>query len=93
MSRICEYSGMTPVTGNNVSHSQRKTRRTWQPNLQKKTYVIPELGKSITAMLSTRAIRTISKYGGISTALLKAPGEQLSAGLRKVKSDLQKIKA
>ncbi|MDD5454841.1 MAG: 50S ribosomal protein L28 [Candidatus Ratteibacteria bacterium] len=34
MSRICQICGKGPVTGNNVSHSNRKTRRRWLPNLQ-----------------------------------------------------------
>ena len=40
MSRICEMSGVGPLTGNKVSHSNRKTRTRWLPNLKKKKYVI-----------------------------------------------------
>lgn len=60
MSRTCSYTKRRPLTGNNRSHSLRATRRRWNLNLQKVTY-IDENGKRVTARLSTKAIRTIRK--------------------------------
>ena len=63
MSRICQVTGKRPITGNNVSHSNRKTRRWFYPNLQKKRFFIPEENKWITLKLSMKALRTIDKKG------------------------------
>ncbi len=92
MSRICEIYGTKPVSGHNVSHSKRRTKRTWQPNLQKKKYDLPELRKTVTLTLSTKAIKTISKYGSLAEVLSKAKDEKLSPKLLKIKNDLKKAK-
>ena len=57
--------------GNNVSHSKRRTRRTFNPNLQTKKFYIPEEDKWITLKISTSALRNIDKMG-ISACLKKA---------------------
>jgi large subunit ribosomal protein L28 len=88
MARKCELTGKGPTTGNLVSHSNIKTRTRWLPNLQSKRYRIPELGQILTLRLSTAAIRTIDKVGGISNAVRKAKDEQLSEQLLKVKRSL-----
>ena len=49
--------------GNNVSHSNRKTRRRFEPNLQRKRFFIPEVGKWVTLRISMHALRTINKKG------------------------------
>ena len=63
MSRICKITGKRPKTGNNVSKANNKTKRKQYPNMQKKRFFIPELGKSVTLKLSVKAIKTIDKYG------------------------------
>lgn len=63
MSRVCQLTGKRPVAGNNVSHSKRKTKRRFLPNLNKKRYFIPELDKWVTLKLSTTAMRNINKLG------------------------------
>ena len=63
MSRICKITGKRPKTGNNVSKANNKTKRKQYPNMQKKKFFIPELGKSVTLKLSVNAIKTIDKYG------------------------------
>lgn len=63
MSKVCKITNKRPLVGNNVSKSHRKTKRRQMPNLQKKKYFIPELGKTVQLKLSTTAIRTIDKYG------------------------------
>jgi len=63
MSRICQLTGKKPITGNNVSHSNKKTKRWFYPNLQKKRFFIPEENKWITLKVSTSALRTIDKKG------------------------------
>ena len=63
MSKVCQLTGKRPITGNNVSHSNHKTRRRFLPNLQKKKFYIPELDKWVTLKVSTKALRTINKLG------------------------------
>ena len=63
MSRICQLTGKRPITGNNVSHSNRKTKRRFLPNLFVKRYYIPEVDKWVTLKLSSSAMRNINKLG------------------------------
>jgi large subunit ribosomal protein L28 len=71
MSKVCQITGKKPQVGNNVSHSNIKTKRRFNPNLQKKRFYIPEEDKWITLKLTTSAIRTINK-NGIMAVLKKA---------------------
>ena len=71
MSRICEITGKKVISGNNVSHSHKKTRRKFYPNLQTKRFYIPTEDKWITLKVSTEAIRLIDKKG-IETVLKEA---------------------
>ena len=63
MSRICELTGKRPITGNRVSHSNRKTKRRFLPNLFTKRFFVPETGNWITLKVSGSALRTIDKLG------------------------------
>lgn len=63
MAQKCEVTGKGKQFGHNVSFSQRKTKRTWKPNLQKKTFMVN--GKKVTMKLSTQGIRTLKKKGVI----------------------------
>ncbi len=63
MSKVCNLTGKKPISGNNVSHSNRKTKRRFVPNIQKKKFYVPETGEFITLRVSTSAMRTINKLG------------------------------
>ena len=63
MSRVCQITGKKAMIGNNVSHSNKKTKRKFNINLVKKRFFIPEENKWITLKLSTSAIRNINKKG------------------------------
>lgn len=71
MSRICEITGKKMMVGNNVSHSNIKTKRRFYPNLQTKKFYVPDEDKWITLKVSTAGIRTINKKG-ITEALKEA---------------------
>jgi large subunit ribosomal protein L28 len=71
MSKVCQISGKRPRVGNNVSHSNIKTKRKFYPNLQKKKFYIPEEDKWVTLKVSASVLRTINK-NGISAVLKKA---------------------
>lgn len=68
MSKVCEVSGKKTMFGHKVSHSNRKTNRRFQPNLQKKRFFIPEENRWVEMKISTSALRTINKKG-ISSVL------------------------
>ncbi len=81
MSRICQLTGKRPITGNNVSHSKRRTRRRFLPNLQKKRFYIPEVDKWVTLKVSTSALRTINKLG-LYTYLKKLEKDGVDTGIK-----------
>jgi large subunit ribosomal protein L28 len=92
MARVCDLTGTKPFSGNKVSHSNIKTRTKWMPNLKDKRYTIPELSKTVTLKLSTRAIRTIDKLGGISPAIMKAKAEKMSEKALKLRNEIKKAR-
>lgn len=69
MAKVCEITGKKVQVGNNVSHANNRTKRTFAPNLQKKRFFVPEEGKWVTLKLSTSALKTINKKG--ITAVMK----------------------
>jgi large subunit ribosomal protein L28 len=85
MSRRCELTGKGVMTGNNVSHAKNRTRRRFLPNLQNSSMVSDALGKSVSFRVSTNAIRTVEKTGGIDAFLLAAKDENLSSNAVHVK--------
>ncbi len=62
MSRMCQITGKRGLAGNNVSHSNRKTRRVQNANVQTKRLLNPATGRMVTVTLSTRALRTLKKW-------------------------------
>ncbi len=69
--KICEITGKTAQVGNNVSHSNKKTKRRFNPNLKTKRFWSEEEGRWITLKVSTAGMKTINKVG-LSAALKKA---------------------
>jgi large subunit ribosomal protein L28 len=63
MSKVCQLTGKRPIAGNNVSHSKRRTKRRFLPNIQKKRYYIPETDQWVTLKVSAYAMRNINKIG------------------------------
>ncbi|SEQ21108.1 large subunit ribosomal protein L28 [Lentzea xinjiangensis] len=59
----CQLTGREPGFGNRVSHSQRKTRRRWNPNVQRKRYWVPSLNRNVVLTLSAKGIKTVDKLG------------------------------
>ena len=71
MSKICQVTGKKAMTGNNVSHSKRRTKRKFYPNLFEKKYYLPEEDRWISLKVSAAGIRLISKKG-LSSVLKEA---------------------
>jgi large subunit ribosomal protein L28 len=63
VSNVCQVTGRRPAFGNNVSHSHRKTRRRWNPNVQRKRYWVPSEKRWVTLTLSAKGIKIIDKQG------------------------------
>lgn len=63
MSRVCEVTGKKVMYGNNVSHANNKTRRRFDVNLQKKTFWVESLKKSVTLKVSAKGLKIIDKKG------------------------------
>ena len=78
MSRVCQITGKRPITGNNVSHSNRKTKRRFLPNLQYHRFWVESENRFVRLRVSTKGMRIIDKKG-IDTILseLRARGEKV----------------
>lgn len=63
MSNVCQVTGRKPSFGNNVSHSQRKTRRRWDPNLQTQRFWVPGENRWVKLKVSAKGLKTINKHG------------------------------
>jgi large subunit ribosomal protein L28 len=81
MSRVCQLTGKRPITGNHVSHSNRKTKRRFLPNLQKKRFYIPELDRWVTLKITTKALRTINRMG-LYAYLKKLEKKGINTGIK-----------
>lgn len=71
MSRICLITGKKVLTGNKVSHSNRKSKRKFYPNLHMKKFYLAEFDKWVTLKVSSAGLRNINK-NGIEACLQKA---------------------
>jgi len=71
MAKACELTGKKAMVGNNVSFSNRRTKRRFNPNLIKKNFYLPEENRWIEMTISTAALRTVNKIG-IAKALKRA---------------------
>jgi large subunit ribosomal protein L28 len=89
MSRRCELTGIGPMVGHNVSHSNVKTKRRFLPALSPATLMSDALGQSFRLRITNAALRTIDFRGGLDVFLLKAKDEQLSPRARKIKRQLK----
>ena len=90
MSRVCELTGKGRQVGNNVSHANNKTKRTFLPNLQNVTLLSEALEKSVKLRVSTHGLRSVEHVGGLDNWLTKTSDEKLSLKVRKLKRALAK---
>jgi large subunit ribosomal protein L28 len=93
MSRRCDITGKGVLTGNNVSHANNRTRRRFLPNLQESSLLSDVLGTEVRLTLSTRAIRTVERNGGIDAFLLATPDRRLPEAAQAVKRRIVKAQA
>jgi large subunit ribosomal protein L28 len=90
MSRRCELTGKAVQSGNKVSHSNRKTRTRFLPNLCNVTLISDTLEKGFKLRVAAAALRSVEHRGGLDAFLLKAGDGDLSEGALKIKRDVVK---
>jgi large subunit ribosomal protein L28 len=90
MARICELTGKGRQVGNNVSHANNKTKRTFLPNLQNVTLLSDALGTGVKLRVSTHGLRSVEHVGGLDNWLLKTADADLSLRARRLKRDIAK---
>ena len=89
MSRRCELTGVGPMVGHNVSHSNIKTKRRFLPSLTELSLQSDALGQSYRLKISNAALRTLDFRGGLDPFLLKAKDEVLSLRARRLKRQVK----
>ncbi|MDR4517989.1 MAG: 50S ribosomal protein L28 [Nitrosomonas sp.] len=78
MARVCEVTGKKPLTGNNVSHANNKTKRRFLPNLQRRKFWLESENRWISLRLSNAALRTIDKKGiDVVVAEMRSQGKNI----------------
>jgi large subunit ribosomal protein L28 len=90
MSRRCELTGKAVQSGNKVSHSNRKTRTRFLPNLCNVTLISDLLGRSVRLRVAASSLRSVEHRGGLDNFLLKAADSDLSPGALALKGDIMK---
>jgi large subunit ribosomal protein L28 len=90
MSRRCDLTGKSALVGHKVSHSNRKTKRRFLPNLLNVTVISDALGRSVKLRVSANALKSVDHRGGLDAYLLSAKNETLAPRLRTLKKEIAK---
>ena len=91
MSKKCQLSGKTYLSGNNVSHAKNRSKRRFLPNLQNVSFTSDKLRKSIQLKVAASTIRTVEKKGGLDEYLLKTSNAKLPMEALKLKKQILSI--
>jgi large subunit ribosomal protein L28 len=91
MARRCELTGKAVLTGNNVSHANRKTKRRFLPNLCNVTLASDALKKRVRLTISAAALRSVEHRGGLDAYLAKANEDELSLKAKRLKREIAKV--
>ena len=90
MSKVCEISGKKPMSGNNVSHANNRTKRRFIPNLQNVKLYSTSLQKYINLNITIRTMKTVEKNGGLDSYLIKTSNKNLAETAIKIKKQILK---
>ncbi len=90
MPKRCQLTGVGPRAGRNVAHSNVKTCRRFDPNLQRVHLQSDALGRRVALRITTRALRTVQKHGGLDPFLLKMDDRKLAPDAVRLKRSVQK---
>ena len=89
MSRRCELTGIGPIVGHNVSHSNIKTKRRFLPSLKTVKVASESLGQTFSLRISNAALRTLDYKGGLDSFIVKARDEKLSVAAQRIKRQVK----
>ncbi len=89
MSRRCELTGVGPMVGHNVSHSNVKTKRRFLPSLAHTSLQSEALGQAFRLKITNAALRTLDFKGGLDAFLVNARDEGLSPKALKIKKQVK----
>jgi len=89
MSRRCELTGVGPMTGHNVSHSNIKSNRRFLPALKVVSLQSEVLGQTFRLRITNAALRTVDFRGGLDVVIAKASDDDLSLRARKIKRQIK----
>jgi large subunit ribosomal protein L28 len=92
MARRCIITGKDPLVGHNVSHSKRRTKRRFLPNLQVTSLWSDSLNLPVKLRISTAGLRTVEHNGGIDAFLIDTPDAKLSAEAKRLKRRVERAK-
>jgi large subunit ribosomal protein L28 len=92
MARRCELTGKGGQVGHKVSHSNRKTKKVFRPNLVNVTLASEQLKKTLKLRISANALRTVEHRGGLDAFLIKADAAELSRDALAMKKELEKAR-
>jgi large subunit ribosomal protein L28 len=93
MSRRCELTGKSPMSGNNVSHANNKTKRRFLPNLNEVSLTSETLGETHRFRIAASALRSVDHRGGLDAFLARASDDELSPKALKLKRAIAKAQA
>jgi len=93
MSRRCDLTGKAAQTGHKVSHSNRKTKRRFLPNLCNVTLMSDALGHSVRLRISANALKSVDHRGGLDAYLMRAKDDELQPKVRQLKRQIAKKQA
>ena len=90
MARRCELLGVGVMSGNKVSHSNRKTKRKFLPNLRTVAFKSDVLGSEVTLRITAASLRTVNKYGNIDNFLVNCRFSKLTEDAKKLRTQIKK---
>ncbi len=90
MARRCALTGKETQFGHNVSHSKRRTNRRFAPNIQSVSLESEALGRNVSLRITTRALRTVVKKGGLDRFLLTTDDAKLPERALRLKRKIRK---
>ena len=93
MAKRCQITGKGVMCRNNVSHANNRTRRRFLPNLQTTRMHSEVLDRKVNLRVSTSAMRTVEKHGGLDAFLMQARNAELAVEARELKREILAIKA
>lgn len=93
MARRCELTGKGVLVGNNVSHSNIKSKRRFLPSVRRVKLISDALGRTVSLQISSQALRSVDHNDGLDNFIVKQKDAKLSIAARRLKRDILKARA